>query len=152
MMLGLEEVPLSSVQKGQRIYVGSCTACHGQDAKGVIGLGKTLINSAFVNQLSDAELVQFIVVGRTGFDPLNTTGQAMPSKGGNLSLSDDDLLNLVHYVRSLNGATVVNDLEGLPTPTPIVARQFQPINVGGLGTTNNVTPEPEATPEATVAP
>lgn len=154
MMLGLEEVNLSDVQKGQRVYSTACTACHGLDAKGVKGLGKTLINSGFVNQLNDDELIHFIIVGRTTTDPANTTGQVMPAKGGNLSLKDEDISAVVAYIRSLNGAKIVNDLTGVPTSTPPPVREFAPINVSGLPSSSNVaaTLVPTATPQPTATP
>jgi len=40
-------------------------------------------------------------VGRDPSDPLNTTGIGMPSKGGNPSLSDEDLQDVVSYIRSI---------------------------------------------------
>jgi disulfide bond formation protein DsbB len=57
--------------------------------------------SDFIADKTDAELVDFIKVGRDPSDPLNTTGVAMPPKGGNPALSDDDLLNVVAFIRSL---------------------------------------------------
>lgn len=47
------------------------------------------------------ELVEFIKVGRSASAPSNTTGIAMPPKGGNLALSDQDLFNIVAYLRAL---------------------------------------------------
>jgi disulfide bond formation protein DsbB len=40
-------------------------------------------------------------VGCSTSDPENTTGVAMPPKGGNPSLSDGDLQNVVAYIRTL---------------------------------------------------
>ena len=71
-------------------------------AKGVPGLGKDMTNSAFIDSQSDAELVEFIKLGRTADDPLNTTGVAMPAKGANVALSDEDILLIVEYMRTLS--------------------------------------------------
>jgi mono/diheme cytochrome c family protein len=109
MAMGLEQVNASDVARGQMTFSSTCASCHGFDARGVMGLGKTLIDSEFVNGLNDADLVSFIIVGRATNDPLNTTGMQMPGKGGNSSLSDNDIRGLVAYIRSLNGATVVED-------------------------------------------
>lgn len=87
---------------GRDLFDGSCVACHGAGGVGVEGLGKTLINNEFVGGLGDAELIEFLTVGRATDDPLNTTGVAMPAKGGNPSLSDDDLASIVAYLRTLN--------------------------------------------------
>jgi disulfide bond formation protein DsbB len=64
-------------------------------------LGKDLTVSQFVKDNSDAEMVAFLLVGRPASDPLNTVGVDMPPKGGNPALTDQDLLDIVSYVRSL---------------------------------------------------
>ncbi|MDP6822021.1 MAG: c-type cytochrome [Dehalococcoidia bacterium] len=80
---------------------GSCLTCHGADGRGVAGLGKDLIENEFMDGLSEAELVEFIKVGRGPSDAGNTTGIAMPAKGGNPSLSDDDIVAIIAYIDSL---------------------------------------------------
>ncbi len=88
---------------GQTVYMGTCIACHGPDAKGVQGLGKSLYpaDSEFVRSKTDDELVAFILVGRTPDDPLNTTGVGMPAKGGNPAITEQQLRDVVAYVRGL---------------------------------------------------
>jgi disulfide bond formation protein DsbB len=86
---------------GEELYQGTCAACHGADATGIDGLGKDLHNNEFTNSLTDPELVAFLEVGRPASDPLNTTGVDMPPKGGNPSLSDQDLQDIVAYLRTL---------------------------------------------------
>ena len=66
------------------------------------GLGKDLTTSEFVQEQSDDELVTFIKTGRPSSDPLNTTGIDMPPKGGNPALTDDDIYNIVAYLRSIH--------------------------------------------------
>ena len=88
---------------GKELFV-TCAACHGPDAKGLPNLGKDITASAFVKDKTDDELVAFLKVGRDAGDPLNTTGVAMPPKGGNPVLVDADLLDLVAYMRELQGA------------------------------------------------
>jgi disulfide bond formation protein DsbB len=87
---------------GAALYKVTCPACHGQDAKGMQGLGKDMTTSEFIKKLSDEELVEFIKKGRPLDDPLNTTGIAMPPKGLNVALSDDDILAIVKFIRSLS--------------------------------------------------
>ena len=87
---------------GEALFRVTCPTCHGQDAKGVPGLGKDMTNSAFIKSQSDAELAEFIKVGRTADDPLNTTGVAMPAKGANVALTDEEILLIVEYMRSLS--------------------------------------------------
>ena len=86
---------------GDQIFSSTCSACHGPSAEGLTGLGPALVNSSFVSSLSDQELVTFLEVGRPADHPDNTTGIAMPPKGGNPSLSDDDLRDVVAYLRTL---------------------------------------------------
>lgn len=86
---------------GAGVYSSTCQACHGADGVGIDGLGKALAASDFVQSQSDEELVAMIEVGRDASDPENTTGVAMPPKGGNPALSDTDLQNVVAYLRTL---------------------------------------------------
>lgn len=88
--------------KGAELYVGSCMACHGPDGTGIEGLGKSWAGSTFIQSTTDADLLAFLYVGRPASDPLNTTGVDMPPKGGNPSLKDQDLLDLIAYMRTLN--------------------------------------------------
>jgi mono/diheme cytochrome c family protein len=47
-------------------------------------------------------LVEFIKVGRDAGDPLNTTGVAMPPKGGNPAMSEQEVADIVAFVRSIH--------------------------------------------------
>ncbi len=87
---------------GEALFASTCTACHGPDAMGIENLGKKLADSEFVRSMTDEELVRFIQGGRPADDPDNMTGVAMPPQGGNPALSDDDLLDIVTYLRTLN--------------------------------------------------
>ncbi len=87
--------------KGRQVFASTCAACHGPHGEGVPGLGKSVVASDFVATRTDAELVAFIKAGRSVDDPLNTTGVAMPPKGGNPALTDEDLADIVAYLRSL---------------------------------------------------
>ncbi len=91
-----------NAEHGKQIYSQICIACHGPEAKGVQGLGKDLTTSTFVAEQSDADMVAFLKVGRDPSDPLNTTGVAMPPKGGNPALSDQDMLDIVAFVRTIH--------------------------------------------------
>lgn len=90
------------VADGQQLFVSSCTTCHGPAGEGMTGLGKPLTTSTFIAGLSDAELLAFIKNGRPVDDPLNTTGIAMPPKGGNPALTDEQLQAIVAYLRSIH--------------------------------------------------
>lgn len=87
---------------GQELFTGTCSACHGPTGEGVVGLGKNMTTSEFIAGKTDTELVDFIKVGRDPSDPLNTTGVAMPPKGGNPALDEEDLFDIVAYIRTIH--------------------------------------------------
>lgn len=93
--------PAEMVAAGRESYGQTCFACHGADAKGLPGLGKNLTSSAFVADKTDQELLAYVKQGRPANDPLNTTGVAMPPKGGFDFLSDQDILNIIAYLRTI---------------------------------------------------
>lgn len=86
---------------GEEKFNQVCIACHGEGGVGVEGLGKPLTTSEFVSQQSDQELLEFIKQGRPISDPANTTGVDMPPKGGNPALTDEDILDIIAYIRQL---------------------------------------------------
>lgn len=94
--------PVGDAANGGKIYSTACVACHGPDAKGVTGLGKDLTTSTWVGEQSDVQLVEFIKRGRDVTDSLNTTGVAMPPKGGNPAMSEQEIADIVAYVRSIH--------------------------------------------------
>lgn len=89
--------------RGLIVFNGTCVACHGPGGIGVAGLGKPLTTSTFAAGLTDAELLAFLDVGRPADDPLNTTGIVMPPRGGNPALTDADLMDVIAFVRTING-------------------------------------------------
>lgn len=96
------EAGFGNAANGESLYNGSCIACHGPEGIGVEGLGKPWVGSEYINSSTDDELVTFLEVGRPADDPANTTGIAMMPRGGNPSLTDQDLRDLVAYMRTLN--------------------------------------------------
>jgi cytochrome c5 len=88
--------------RGRRIFAANCALCHGQSGEGKPRLGKSLKASGFVAALSDAELVDFLKVGRRADHPQNERGIDMPPRGGNPGLTDEDLEAVVVYLRTLD--------------------------------------------------
>lgn len=86
---------------GFQLYISSCAACHGEGAEGVEGIGLPLTTSGFVRAETDDDLVKFIKMGRPIWDANNTTGIDMPPKGGNPAITDDELHQIVEYLRAL---------------------------------------------------
>jgi disulfide bond formation protein DsbB len=89
------------VAAGQKVFLGTCATCHGKDANGLPRLGKGLHYNEFVKSKTDEELMAFIKTGRPAADPLNTTGVDMPPKGGNPALTDQNIADVIAFVRSL---------------------------------------------------
>lgn len=94
--------PFGDSAAGREVFLSTCIACHGADATGVPGLGKDLTASSWTPEQTDEQLLAFLLTGRPASDPLNTTGVDMPPKGGNPALTEDDLRNVVAYLRSIH--------------------------------------------------
>lgn len=134
------------IAHGETIFQTTCSACHGFSAQGVPGLGPSMIDNPFINGQSNEDLQQFVIHGRPADHPDNETGIPMPARGGNVSLTDADILDIVFYIRSLNpDVPVVGVGEGgtdsevvaqpQETPTPrgtVVALEFTPLVLEGV--------------------
>ncbi len=87
---------------GKASFDTVCIACHGPGGVGVEGLGKPFTTSEFLLTVSDQELLEFIKTGRPISHPDNTTGVDMPPKGGNPALTDEQLMDIIAYIRTLH--------------------------------------------------
>ena len=96
-----EVVSAGDPVRGEELYNQVCIACHGPGGEGVEGLGKPFTSSEFLETHSDEELLAFIKQGRPVSDPENTTGVDMPPKGGNPALTDQEILDIIAYLRTL---------------------------------------------------
>ena len=84
---------------GEKVFMTTCATCHGKDGHGLPKLGKDQHANPFIRENSEAQLIDYVKTGRLAGDPLNTTGVAMPPKGGNPALTDTDVANVVSYIR-----------------------------------------------------
>lgn len=85
------------IDLGKKIYDGTCIACHGPDGKGAIP-GTPNMNgkdSPLANN-SEALLLQRI---KNGYHDAHSS-IAMPAKGGNPNLTDEDLKAVLHYMKN----------------------------------------------------
>lgn len=89
------------VARGQQLAGQSCSSCHGQNFEGVKNLGPALTDNDFIRDHTDDELFDFIRDGRATDAQDNETGLAMPPYGGNPRLTDDDLSDIVLFLRTL---------------------------------------------------
>ena len=92
--------PFGDAVAGQELFLQSCAACHGTDAKGLPSLGKDMTVSEFIKGQSNEELLAFVKQGRPISDPASTTGVDMPPKGGNPALTDDQLKDIIAFIRT----------------------------------------------------
>jgi disulfide bond formation protein DsbB len=102
-----EEPPASPTPSGDPVagkaqFDTVCIACHGPGGVGVEGLGKPFTTSEFLLTVSDEELLEFIKTGRPISHPDNTTGVDMPPKGGDPALTDEQLMDIIAYIRTLH--------------------------------------------------
>ena len=89
-------------EAGEAKFNEVCIACHGPGGVGIEGLGKPFTTSDFLLAQSDEELLAFIKKGRPVGDPTNTTGVDMPPKGGNPALTDEQIMDIIAYIRTLH--------------------------------------------------
>ncbi len=89
--------------KGEQLFKQYCSACHGQDAKGIQGVGTSLVNNQFIKDRSIPDLVQFVIEGRPANHPDNKTGIPMPPRGGFDFLTDEEITDIVAYLKTLEG-------------------------------------------------
>lgn len=87
--------------EGRKLYEQNCSACHGMDAEGVPSMGKDLTTSEFFADKSDEDLVEFVKEGRGVDHPDNTRGIPMPPKAGNPALTEEQIEEIIEYLRGL---------------------------------------------------
>jgi len=98
----LKSTSVSEIQniKGMTIYEANCTACHGSDGTGAFaGIPDlTQVTGFRKGKDSDSELFHHIKHVEKG---LKTPGSAMamPAKGGNPDLTEEDIKEVLKYMR-----------------------------------------------------
>jgi mono/diheme cytochrome c family protein len=91
------------VAEGNTLFHGAgiCHTCHGQDAKGITGLGVNLTDSEWLH--SDGSYQAIVNQIMTGVSATESkSGVAMPPKGGS-SITDEQVKAVAAYVYSLRG-------------------------------------------------
>ncbi len=92
---------LGVAANGAPIFRRVCASCHGMKGKGMPNLGKDMTNSAFIKDSTDEALLTFIKVGRMPGDPLSSGMAAMPPKGGDPTLTDKQLMDIIAFMRTI---------------------------------------------------
>ena len=90
------------VAAGKAEFARVCSACHGPEGKGMPNLGKDITTSKFVASDTDEQLLAFIKEGRAADHPDNTTGIPMPPKAGDPTLTDEKIMEIIAYMRSIH--------------------------------------------------
>jgi cytochrome c5 len=90
----------ASTMSGKEIYQQTCIACHGADGKGTFAGVPDFTDPEGRLSKSDDELLKN---ARNGFQTPGSP-MAMPPRGGNTSLTDGDLRNVIEYLRSEFGS------------------------------------------------
>lgn len=86
----------ADVAAGKAVYSQTCIACHGANGKGAIPGVQDLTAANGPLSKSDEELLVSIAEGfQSSGSPM-----AMPPKGGNPSLTLDDIRAVINYLRS----------------------------------------------------
>jgi mono/diheme cytochrome c family protein len=98
---GGEPSAAERVAAGKARFEKTCSTCHGKDATGMPKLGKNLHENQFIQSKTDDEMVKFIETGRPAWDPANTRGVDMPPRGGDPTLTEKDIRNIVAFLRTL---------------------------------------------------
>src|SRR6476469_7765805 len=91
----------TAVVKGERAYAQTCATCHGVNGQGMPNQGANLKTSPFIAGRSDDQVVEFIRTGRLPVDPKSVMKLVMPPNGGNPTLSDTQLHQIVTYLRQV---------------------------------------------------
>lgn len=110
--IGLESVEITSATtqpaslignpvRGKALFEAYGAGAHGTNGEGVTGLGVALSTSQFIADQTDAELVAFLRAGRDPNAPENSSGVLMPPNGGIPNATDQDLYDVVAYLRTL---------------------------------------------------
>lgn len=100
---GTLPVDADPLEVGAQVYERTCQACHGADGSGIEGFARPLSEAQLTTEMNDVEMVAFIIEGLGVDHPSNTTGVAMPPRGGNPTLTDADMAAVVAYMRTLDG-------------------------------------------------
>jgi cbb3-type cytochrome c oxidase subunit III len=82
----------TSVSLGKSIYQQACIACHGDEGQGASG--PAIGNPDFLKVADDGYLIGTIILGRENTEMLSF------SRSGNVSLSSEEVQNVVAYLRS----------------------------------------------------
>jgi hypothetical protein len=82
--------------------------------------GANLRESKFIAEQSDAQLLAFLRQGRTPADPTSRMGMLMPPRGGNRTLDDPALSDIVAFLREIQEEARQEAAGAAATPGSVV--------------------------------
>lgn len=86
-------------EHGQQVYQQTCVACHGANGKGLVPGTPNFNAEDGVLTKSDTVLIKHVMEGfQSPGSPM-----AMPAKGGNPSLTEEDIRAVIDYLREAYG-------------------------------------------------
>lgn len=112
--------------KGATLYAQNCATCHGASLEGGIGAKLSPIDKlpGVPNSLDPTFLIQIITEGRQP-QPGDPKQIAMPAKGGNTQLTDQDIKDLAAFIMSNQNAA------NLPySPNELAKRTILWVSIG----------------------
>jgi len=80
-------------------YMNRCAFCHGANLEGIEGLGATLTDSEFINNMDLEAIIEFLKVGRMINSENSISGGVMP---GFAWLPEEELEEIAGYIKSNN--------------------------------------------------
>jgi mono/diheme cytochrome c family protein len=86
----------ASVKRGKNIYEANCMACHMAEGEGIPGVYPPLANTDFLDDKD--RLVKIALLGIRG--PLEVNGVQYNGEMPGLSLSDQEVADVLNYVRN----------------------------------------------------
>ncbi len=89
-------VNANDVKLGAKVYGGTCVACHGKNGKGEIPGVPDLTSAKGPLAKTDAVLLDHII---NGYESPGSD-MAMPELGGNEDLTEQDIKNVIAYMRA----------------------------------------------------
>ena len=97
LLIGIQnKYVLADEENEQELYQQNCSFCHGDDATGEMPGVPDLIAQRGWMLKSDEQLLLTLIAG-----VINENGVSMPSRGGNMELTDDQLRSCISYLRYL---------------------------------------------------
>lgn len=94
-----DEALVGNAEKGQSVYGSTCVACHGAKGKGTIPGVPDFTKKKGVLKKTDPELFDNI---KNGFQSPGSF-MAMPPLGGDPDLTDQDVADVIAYIRKKFG-------------------------------------------------